>query len=73
MIAHRVSIEKRPKIVDKPKRPGARKVDLIIRKDHKSALVVTIDNASLVTSIDKLKPKNPRHIKKAVVQANSRH
>ena len=48
-------------------------VDLMIGEDYKSALVVTIDNASLVTSIDKLKPKNPRHIKKAVVQANSRH
>ena len=68
LIQARVSIEKRPKIVDKRKRLGDMEVDLIIGKDHKSALLVTIDRASLITTIDKLKPKNPRHIKKLLLK-----
>ena len=43
-------------------------VDLIIGKDHKSALLATIDRASLITTIDKLKPKNPGHIKKLLLK-----
>jgi len=43
-------------------------VDLIIGKDHKSALLVTIDRASLITTIDKLKSKNPLHIRKLLLK-----
>jgi len=68
LIAHRVSIEKRPKIVDKRKRPGDMEVDLIIGKNHKSGLLVTIDRASLITTIDKIKSKDPRHIKKLLLK-----
>ncbi len=68
LIAHRVSIEKRPKIVEKRKRLGDMEVDLIIGKNHKSALLVTIDRASLITTIDKIKSKNPKHIKKLLMK-----
>lgn len=63
LIAHRVSIEKRPKIVNKRKRLGDMEVDLIIGKNHKSGLLVTLDRATLITTIDKIKSKKPNHIK----------
>jgi len=63
LIAHRVSIEKRPKIVDKRKRVGDLEVDLIIGKNHQSGLLITLDQATLITTIDKIKSKKPKHIK----------
>ena len=62
LIPNRVSIEKRPKIVEKRKRFGDLEVDLIMGKAHKSALLVTIDRATLKTTINKLKGKNPRQV-----------
>ena len=62
-IAHRVSIEKRPKIVDKRNRVGNLEVDLIIGKNHQSGLLITLDRATLITTIDKIKSKKPKHIK----------
>ena len=63
LIAHRVSIEKRPKIVNKRKRLGDMEVDLIIGKNHQSGLLVTIDRVTLITTIDKINSKKPQHIK----------
>ncbi len=51
LIAHRVSVEKRPKIVDKRKRLGDMEVGLIIGKNHQSGLLVTLDRATLVTTM----------------------
>ena len=68
LIAHRVSIEKRPKIVDKRKRMGDMEVDLIIGKNHQSGLLVTLDRATLVTTIDKIKSKKPKHIKRLLMK-----
>lgn len=68
LIKHRVSIEKRPKIVDRRKRMGDMEVDLIIGKNHKSGLLVTIDRATLITTIDKIQSKNPKHIKKLLLK-----
>jgi IS30 family transposase len=68
LITHRVSIEKRPKIVDKRKRLGDIEVDLIIGKNHKSGLLVTIDRSALLTTIDKIKSKEPRHIKNLLMK-----
>lgn len=75
LIAHRVSIEKRPKIVQKRKRLGDMEVDLIIGKNHQPGLLVTIDRATLITTIDKIKSKNPKHIKKLLIKrmANNPH
>jgi IS30 family transposase len=63
LIAHRVSIEKRPEIVEKRQRLGDMEVDLIIGKNHQSGLLVTIDRVTLITTIDKIKSKKPKHIK----------
>jgi IS30 family transposase len=68
LINLRVSIEKRPKIVEKRKRLGDMEVDLIIGKNHKSGLLVTLDRSTLITTIDKIKSKNPRHIKKLLMK-----
>jgi transposase, IS30 family len=68
LIAHRVSIEKRPAIVDKRQRLGDMEVDLIIGKKHQSGLLVTIDRVTLITTIDKIKSKHPGHIKKLLMK-----
>jgi IS30 family transposase len=68
LIANRVSIEKRPKIVDERKRFGDLEVDLIMGKAHKSALLVTVDRATLKTTIDKLKGKNPKVIADKIIE-----
>lgn len=75
LIAHRVSIEERPKIVDKRKRLGDIEVDLIIGKNHQSALLVTIDRVTMITTIDKIKSKHPGHIKKLLMKrmAGNKH
>jgi IS30 family transposase len=62
LIPNRVSIEKRPRIVEKRKRFGDIEADLIMGKAHKSALLVTIDRATLKTTIDKLKGKDSRQV-----------
>ena len=48
-ILHRVPIEKRPKIVEKRERPGDIEVDFMLGKDHKGALLVMTDRATLHT------------------------
>jgi transposase, IS30 family len=58
LIPNRKSIELRPKIVDKRKRFGDIEVDLVMGKNHKSALLVMVDRATLITKIQKLKGKN---------------
>jgi transposase, IS30 family len=68
LISHRVSIEKRPKVVDKRKRLGDLEVDLIIGKNHQSGLLVTLDRASMITTMDKINSKNPMHIKELLIK-----
>ena len=68
LIPNRVSIEKRPKIVEKRKRFGDMEVDLIMSKNHKSALLVTIDRATLKTTIDKLNGKNASEVTKKIIK-----
>lgn len=75
LIANRVSIEKRPKIVDKRERLGDMEVDLIIGKNHQSGLLVTLDRATLITTIDKIESKKPKHIKRLLMKrmAGNKH
>lgn len=75
LIAHRVSIQERPKVVDKRKRLGDMEVDLVIGKNHQSGLLVTLDRVTMITTIDKIKSKNPRHIKKLLIKrmAGNKH
>jgi len=68
LIPNRVSIENRPKIVEKRKRFGDVEVDLVMGKKHQSALLVMVDRATLLTTIDKLKGKNSASITKKIIQ-----
>lgn len=68
LIAHRVSIEERPMVVEKRVRKGDIEVDLIIGKNHESGLLVTLDRATLLTTIDKIESKKPEHIMKLLMK-----
>jgi transposase, IS30 family len=66
IIPNRVSIEKRPLIVAKRKRLGDIEVDLMMGKNHKGALLVMTDRATLETKLSKLEGKDSRLVLKAI-------
>lgn len=68
VIENRVPIEKRPKIVAKRKRLGDIEVDLMMGKNHKGALLVMTDRASLDTRIKKLKGKTSKEVAAAIIK-----
>jgi len=68
LIPNRISIEKRSRLVDRRKRLGDIEVDLIIGKNHHGGLLVTLDRATLITTIDKISSKKPGHIKKLILK-----
>lgn len=68
IIPNRVSIEKRPAIVEKRKRFGDIEVDLIMGKGHKSALLVTVDRSTLKLTIDKLAGKNATEVRLKIIK-----
>lgn len=57
--------------MNKRKRLSDMKVDLIIGKNHQSGLLVTIDRITLITTIDKMKSKNPKHIEMLLINRMS--
>ena len=61
-IRHRVPIEQRPAVVDLRKRVGDIEVDLMMGKNHKSALLVMTDRATLVTMLEKLNGKDAEQV-----------
>ena len=68
LIPDRVSIVERSKIVVRRKRLGDIEVDLIIGKNHKGGLLVTLDRATMITTIDKINSKKPKHIKRLILK-----
>jgi IS30 family transposase len=58
VITGRVGIDKRPEVVNQRSRIGDIEVDLMMGSNHKSALLVMTDRATLVTMIEKLNSKN---------------
>jgi IS30 family transposase len=68
LIPNRVSIEKRPVIVEKRKRFGDIEVDLIMGARHQSALLVTTDRATLITTIDLLEGKDSLTITNLIIK-----
>ena len=68
IIHHRVPIEKRPKIVQKRVRPGDVEVDFMMGKNHKGALLVMTDRATLHTRLHKLKNRHSHVVSKAIIQ-----
>lgn len=59
-IKNRVSIEKRPQVVDRRERLGDVEVDLMMGKHHKSALLVMTERKTLITTLDFLQGKDSR-------------
>ncbi|MDE9482739.1 IS30 family transposase [Xenorhabdus bovienii] len=67
-IKNRVSIDKRPKCVDKKQRIGDWEGDTIVGKDHKSALLTLVERKSLFTIIIKLEDKTAEGVAKAATR-----
>lgn len=68
IIPNRVSIEKRPAIVDQRQRLGDIEVDLMMGKNHKGALIVMTDRATLKTKLKKVSGKDSREIKQSIIR-----
>jgi len=68
IISNRVPIEKRPKIVNKRIRPGDIEVDFMMGKNHKGALLVMTDRATLHTSLHKLRNRRSETVSKAIIK-----
>ncbi len=68
LIPNRVSIEKRPAIVKKRGRFGDMEVDLIMGKNHQSALLVIVDRSTLKLTIDKMEGKNATAITATIIK-----
>jgi transposase, IS30 family len=72
-ISNRVGIEKRPAIVKKRKRLGDIEADLMMGKNHKGALLVLTDRASLYSRIEKLSSKESKGVSKAIIKRLKHH
>lgn len=68
IIHHRVPIDKRPAIVQKRIRPGDIEVDFMMGKNHKGALLVMTDRATLHTSLHKLENRNSSSVSKVIIK-----
>lgn len=68
VIHGRVSIDQRPAIVDKRIRPGDIEVDLMVGKNHRGAVLVMTDRATLHTQLHKLTNKNSQQITRNIIK-----
>ena len=68
IIPNRVSIEQRPKIVERRNRIGDIEVDLMMGKDHKGALLVMTDRSTLCTQLKLLPSKESKEVHRAMSQ-----
>ena len=71
-IKDRTPIEERPAVVSKRERIGDIEVDLMIGKDHKSALLVLTDRATLLTALEKIDSKDAKVVSQAIIKRLSR-
>ncbi len=71
-IPYRVPIDKRPSVVMNRKRLGDLEVDLMLGKKHKSSILVSIDRASLLVKLRKLKSKESSEVERVLTRAYSR-
>ena len=66
IIKNRISIEKRPEIVEKRNRFGDLETDLIIGKNHKEVIVTINDRASGMLKMKKVKSKEASVVSEAI-------
>lgn len=67
IIKNRISIDKRPKIVEKRERFGDLEVDLIIGKNHNQAILTINDRASGVLKMKKVESKQSEVVTAAIL------
>ena len=67
IIKNRVSIEKRPKVVEYKKRVGDFEIDTVIGKNHIGALVTIVDRATKFTLIKKVDSKKADVVTQALI------
>jgi transposase, IS30 family len=67
-IKNRVSIDKRPKSIEKRTRIGDWEIDLVIGQNHQRALVTIVDRLSLKTLIAKVERKQSDLVSHATIQ-----
>lgn len=65
-ISQRVPISERPKVVDSRNRIGDIEVDLMLGKKEGPPVLVMVDRATLITTLDKLDSKNASEIAKII-------
>jgi IS30 family transposase len=68
IIKNRVSIDQRPKIVEKRERFGDLEVDLILGKNHKHAILTVNDRASGMLKMKKIPSKESSIVTEAITQ-----
>lgn len=67
VIKNRVSIDKRPKVVEHKKRIGDFEIDTVIGKNHIGALVTIVDRASKFTLIKKVNSRKADIVTQALI------
>lgn len=67
-IKHRLSIDERPKLVEKRERIGDWEIDLVIGQNHRGALVTLVDRLSLKTLIAKVERKQSSLVASATIK-----
>jgi len=67
-IQNRVSIEKRPKVVNERKRQGDYEVDLMMGSNHKPGLIVLTDRKTIETKLIKISTKKAKSIAKKIIR-----
>ncbi len=72
IIQNRVSIENRPDVVNNRERLGDVEVDLMMGKDHGSALLVMTERSTLITTLDFLEGKDSKVVQKKISDRISR-
>lgn len=71
-ILNRKHISERPAVIEQRKRIGDLEADLMMGKDHKSALLVLTDRTTLITMIDKLQGKTSSEVTQKIIERLSR-
>ena len=71
-ILNRKHISERPDVIEQRKRIGDLEADLMMGKDHKSALLVLTDRTTLITMIDKLQGKTSSEVTQKIIERLSR-
>lgn len=71
-ILNRVHIKQRPAVIEERKRIGDLEADLMMGKDHKSALLVLTDRTTLITMIEKLEGKTAKEVTTKIKERLSR-